>query len=146
MPGYHPLFIRRCSIFFRLLFCALFSALSCATALPQGSCAPTPHNIWGMNGFAGPNWLPPGSWAPWQQTMANQMAQNGGIPSCTYTEYIDNPATGAGHWYGNCQAYAYTCTGGASVRVLGWALNLGSEVGASLVKHGRALQSVESNS
>src|SRR5215831_125780 len=111
MAGYRSSFIRGSLLSLRILFCTFFSALSCTSVMPQGSCSSTPHNIWGMSGYAGPNWLPPGSWPTWQQNMANQMAQNGGIPSCTYTEYIDNPSTGAGHWYGVCSAYGYTCTG-----------------------------------
>ena len=83
MPGYHPRFIRRCSVSFRILFCALFSALSCTSVMPQGSCCSTPHNIWGMSGYSGPNWLAPESDPNWQQLKANEMAQNGGIPSVT---------------------------------------------------------------
>jgi RHS repeat-associated protein len=103
---------RHCAL--RFLLCAITCVLTSASALPQGTCSSTSYTIWGMSGYAGPNWLAPGSDPSWQQSMASEMANYGGVPSCTYTEYIDNPTTGAGHWYGSCNAYGYTCTGAPS--------------------------------
>ena len=111
MAGYRSSFIRGSLLSLRILFCTFFSALSCTSVMPQGSCSSTPHTIWGMSGSSGPNWLPPESSPSWQQTKANQMSQYGGIPVCNSTNIIDNPSNGAGHWYTQCSASGYTCTG-----------------------------------
>jgi hypothetical protein len=63
-----------------------------------------------MSGDSGPNWLPPESDSSWQQTKSNLQSWYGGVGTCNSTNIVDNPLTGAGHWYTECHSVNFTCT------------------------------------
>jgi len=111
MPPSKPQFLGSLSVAFRSFICFLVWAFSCGSVLPQGTCTQSQTSQWGVGGYAGSDAGGPGSDPGFQQAIANFEATLGGVPVCSYTHYVDNPQTGAGHWVGDCHAVNYTCTG-----------------------------------